>query len=160
MGAITDAEARRLLAAYLPIVYALAPLHPGLDPAQLRAAGEDAILEAALTLDAERANEGTWVRRVIHWRLAEASHPDEPLERLDPDPQVVNGRDPELALLQATAVHLIGRLSIRHQMVVDGRMRGETYEEIAEQIGVSSQRVHAEAVKAFRLLRSMLEDEV
>ena len=158
LAAVSDAEARRLLDSYMRIVWALAPLHPQLSDDELRAAGEDAILEAYLSLDGDRASEGTWVRRVIHWRLAEVSRPIE-AESLPADPQVANGLDPELALIQATAVHLVGRLSPRHQMVVDGRMRGETYEEIAEQIGVSFQRVHTEAKLAFRLLRCWLEDD-
>lgn len=158
LGAISEGDARRLLQDYLPIVYALAPLYPYLSTDELRAAGEDAILEAYLSHDPGRALERTWVRRVIHWRLAETPRLPEQ-ESLEVDPQIINGGDPELAMVQATAVTLISRLSIRHQNIVDGRMRGETYEEIAEQIGITAQRVHTEARKAFSLLRSMLEDD-
>lgn len=158
LGAISDTEARRLLQEYLPIVRAVGPLYPHLSDAELQAAGEDAICEAYLSHRADRALERTWVRKVIHWRLAEAGTPAQDLESLGSDPQILNGRDPELALLQATAVSLVARLSVRQQMVVDGRMRGETYEEIADQIGISPQRAHVEAKRAFSLLRSMLED--
>ena len=157
LGAISDSEARRLLRQYLPIVRALRPLHPHLPDDELQAVGEDAILEAYLSHNGDRALESTWVRKVIHWRLAEAAV-YQPPEHLEPD-QVINGHDPELAVIQATAVSLIARLSPRHQNIVDGRMRGETYEEIAEQIGISAARTHIEAHKAFRLLRCMLEDE-
>jgi len=161
LGDVDNDTATRLLKAYLPVVYALAPLFPVLDAASLRAAGEDAILEAYVTLDPERAQEGTWVRRVIHWRLAEASRPpwDHNIERFDVDPQAPNGIDPEEAFWRATCVSALGHLTTRQQMVVEGRMKGLTFEELGTQLGISHTLVHRESVRAFAALRDLLTDD-
>lgn len=163
VGAISQLEARRLLQDYMSVVWALAPLYPHLTADEVQAAGEDAILEAYVSLDVTRAQESTWVRRVVHWRLAELGEraPAERVagESLPADPQLPNGMTPELALLQATAVRLLARLTPRQQMVVDGRMRGETYEEIGDSLGISAQRAHKVGSAAFELLRCLLEDE-
>lgn len=161
LGGIDSTTAERLLKTYLPVVYALAPLFPGLDSASLRAAGEDAILEAYVTLDAERAQEGTWVRRVIHWRLTEAARLpwDYHAERFDPDPQAPNGIDPEEAFWRATCVSALGHLTTRQQMVVEGRMKGLTFEELGTQLGISHTVAHREAVRAFKALRDLLRSD-
>ncbi len=157
---VDNATAKRLLKAYLPVVYALAPLFSALDAASLRAAGEDAILEAFITLDPERAQESTWVRRVIHWRLAEASQLpwDHNIARFDSDPQAPNGIDPEEAFWRATCVSALGHLTTRQQMVVEGRMKGLTFEELGIQLGISHTVVHRESLRAFAALRDLLSD--
>jgi len=131
---------------------------PTLDEHSLRAVGEDAILEAYVTLDTSRAKEGTWVRQVIWWRLGEACKPpwDYDAERFDPDPQAPNGIDPEEAFWRATCIRALGHLTTRQQMVVEGRMKGLTFEELATQLGISHTIVHREAKRAFAALRDLL----
>ena len=160
LGAIDNPTATRLLRAYLPAVYALRPLFPRLDEASLRAAGEDAILEGYLSLDTERASEGTWIRKVIFWKLSTTAKRRLPpvMQSLGTDPPILNGIDPEAAFWRATAVHLISRLSVRQQQVVDGRMRGETYAEIGEQLGISDTMAHRDGREAFKILRDLLSD--
>lgn len=161
MAAVDDETAQRLLKAYMPIAGAFAGLYPNADRDELLAAGQIAIIEAYVKYRPDRGTkESTWVRRMLWWRIEEAAA-RQPWERgaesLDVDPQVVNGANPEQQFWKATAVRAVARLSPRHQMIVDGRMKGETYEEIGVQLGLSLQRVEQEAKKAFGLLRSMLE---
>lgn len=159
LGSVNNETAQRLLRDYMPIVYGLSPLFPRLDPATLRATGEDAILEAHLSFDSDRASQATWTRRVVYWRLsAAAKRTPKPTQSLDVDPEIGNGANPEDALLQATVVHLLSHLSIRQQQVVDGRMRGETYAELGSQLGISGAQAHREGQRAFEILRDLLED--
>lgn len=143
----------------MPIVRALAGQYQHLDRAELQAAGEDAILEAWLTYHSERgASLDTWVRRIIHWRLLELarSSAQPPMESLGEDPQLLNGANPEEQFERSSAVLALSRLSVRQQNVVDGHMRGETYAEIAEQLGISHNLAHREALRAFTALRALL----
>lgn len=161
LGSIDDATARRLLTDYLPLVLSFGRVFYSLDKATLRSVGEDALLEAYLTFDASRGcSEAVWMRRNVYWRLAAAVERRglRPAgdESLGPDPQVVNGVNPEVAFLQATAVQALERLSIRQQMVVDGRMRGETFAEIGPQLGISDTMAHREWTTAIAILRDVL----
>lgn len=159
LGSIDDATARRLLRAYLPIARALRPGFPRLDAATFRATAEDAILEAYLKLDQSQASESTWVRKVLFWRLSEAAkRTPGPAQSLGTDPALLNGVDPEEAFWRTTVVHLLGHLSVRQQQIVDGRMRGETYEELGVQLGISHAMAHKEGKAAFRILRDLLTD--
>ena len=162
LSGLSDAQARRLLATYGPAVRKVAALFPRLDRDEALAVGQDAVLEAYLSHDPTQATEATWVRRLLHWRLAEAAARDpwdRHVESLDPDPQVLNGAGPEEAFFRASAVHNLGSLSVRHQMILDGRMRDETYREIGQSIGISTQLTQREGQKALRVLRSLLEGE-
>lgn len=162
LGRIDNVTAKRLLEQYMPIVRALRVLYKHTDAADYRAVSEDAILEGYLTYEPGTAGEATWVRQVIHWRLAElgvqaararAAHG----EYLGVDPQVVNGADPEQQFWRATAVRAISRLTLRQQNVVDGLMRSEPYAEISEQLGICRSLAHAEGQRALDKLRKILE---
>jgi RNA polymerase sigma factor (sigma-70 family) len=158
---VSDADARRLLRAYLPVVRRIAAtLYAALPEDEALATGTDAVLEAFLSLDPSRAAEGTWVRRVVHWRLAEAVRRqpwDRQAESLDVDPQLLNGQNPAEAYERASAIAAIAGLPVRCQMVVVGRMRGETYAEVGESLGISPQRAHQVERRALLLLRLELE---
>ncbi len=156
LAGVDNATAKRLLDAYLPVAYAIRPIFRRIDDATFRATSEDAILEAHLTLKPDRASEGTWVRKLLFWRLSEV-RTHSPETSLGTDPAVLNGVDPEEAFLRATVVHMLGLLSVRQQQIVDGRMRGETYEELGSQLGISHARAHREGKRAFRILRDLLE---
>ncbi len=163
LGSISDADAQLLFTQYLPMVRSIARLYPYADHDELQSAGRLAIMEATLTHNpAKGRNINGWVRQVVHWRLSEAAAATFDgggvKESLGVDPPVLNGANPEEAFIRATAVRALARLSPRHQIIVTGRMRGETYSEIGTTIGVSTSRTQAEGQKAYELLRSILED--
>lgn len=158
LGAVDAATARRLLQAYLPMIRSLGRLYPHLDAATVRGVGEDAMLEAYISYDATQATERTWVKKLVLWRLSEAaSRQPSSAASLGTDPAILNGVDPEAAFLRATAVRALSHLSIRQQQIVDGRMRGETFIEIGQQLGISDTLAHREAKAAFRILRDLLQ---
>lgn len=139
---------------------ARATLYRRLAEDEALAVGTDAILEAFLSLDAARAQEATWVRRVVHWRLAEAVKAlpwDRGIVSLDVDPQVLNGKNPDEAYARTSAVAALTTLPINYQMVIDGHMRGESFAEVARSIGISPQRAHRVARRAWVLLRLELD---
>jgi RNA polymerase sigma factor (sigma-70 family) len=163
LGSISSADAEQLLTQHMPLVRGVARLYPYADQDELQSAGRLAIMEATLTHDpAKGRNINGWVRQVVHWRLSEAAAATFDgggiKESLGVDPPVLNGANPEEAFLRATAVRALSRLTPRHQIIVTGRMRGETYSEIGVTIGVSTSRTQAEGQRAYKLLRSILED--
>jgi RNA polymerase sigma factor (sigma-70 family) len=118
-------------------------------------------MSAYHTHDAKRANLETWTRRQIHWYLAEAARGQAPIadESFDPvAPKLLNGADPEEQFWRATATRAIGRLDPREATIITARMQGETYEEVAETLGVSVQRAHEVGRRALRQLRAVLEE--
>lgn len=161
LSAVTDADARRLLTAYLPVVRRVwATLYRRLPEDEALAVGTDAVLEAFLSCNLARSSESTWVRKVIHWRLAEAIKQmpwDRACVSLDVDPQVLNGKNPDEAYARTSAVAALTTLPINYQMVVDGHMRGESFSEVARSIGISPQRAHRVARRAWVLLRLELD---
>lgn len=160
---ISDADARRLLGAYLPLVKRIrASLYRRLPLDEALGVGTDAILEAFLSLDVTKASEPTWVRRVLHWRLSEAVQRlpwDHSAERLETDPQVVNGKSPEAAYVQQSAFAQLAALPPKYQMVIDGRLRGESYAEVGSSLGVSRQRAQVVGQKAIAFLQDATEQE-
>jgi RNA polymerase sigma factor (sigma-70 family) len=158
---IDKALCERLLREYMPIVGALARLYPYIEKDELLSAGRIAILEGYLRRD-KRSSERTWIRRVIHWKLKElASQPEHYIytESLGEDPQLLNGADPEEQFWRATALHAIAGLTIRRQVIVAAKMQGETYQEVAETLGISTQRAALEGKWAFEELRRILDEE-
>lgn len=160
---ISDADARRLLATYLPLVRRVrASLYRRLPLDEALGVGTDAILEAFLSLDVSKAAEATWVQRVLHWRLAEAVRRlpwDFDAERLDEDPQVLNGKSPEAAYAQQSAFAKLAVLPPKYQMVIDGRLRGESYSELGSSLGVSRQRAQVVGQKAIVFLQIATEQK-
>ena len=151
--------AKRLLDTYMPIVGALVPIYPHVPKDDLLEAGRVAILEGFLRHD-HRSLERTWIRKFVHWRLAEAATPSEEdldHEHLGTDPQLLNGADPEEQFWRATAVSAIAQLTPRQQIIVTGKMQGETYAEIAETLGISTSRTALEGKQALHRLKGILE---
>ncbi len=165
MRTVDDATAKDLLKRYGSFLGAMTKAYPGLERDEVLEIGRIAVLEAHLTHVPERSNESTWVRKVVGWRLQDAAARDwvargEGL--IDPDAELgrlVNGANPEQQFWRATAVNTIAQLEPRHQMIVDGRMRGETWAEIASSIGISTAMCHREGQRAYNRLRSLLEGE-
>lgn len=156
------ATAKRLLDQYRPVVRALVRLYPDFVRDDLLASGDLAILEAFVSWKADKgANEGTWIRRMIHWRLAQCSKDelDDPLALADQfqEELVSDTHDTEREVLQNLALRAIHTLSPRHQAVIQGRLQNETFEEIATSLGISTARAGFEGLRALQLLRAALE---
>lgn len=165
---IDKALCERLLHDYMPIVGAVARLYPYIERDELLSAGRIAILEGYLRRD-KRSSERTWIRRYIHWRLQDLATPNKErrIDALSPhvgrdslgeDPQLLNGADPEEQFWRATALHAISNLTIRRQVIVAAKMQGETYQEVAETLGISTARAALEGKGAFEELRRILEE--
>lgn len=160
-SAVDNATASRLLREYAHDINALAGQYNWLNVADkddLREAASLAVLEGHLTFNGHGTARG-WILRVIRWRLREAFAATHHAETLVENPEKTNGADPEQQFWRATAVRALGHLSLRHRCIVDGRMRGETFEEIGQSIGLSGALVHRESAKAFAILRSVLDIE-
>jgi len=165
---IDKALCERLLHDYMPIVGAVARLYPYIEKDELLSAGRIAILEGYLRRD-KRSSERGWIRKYIHWRLRDIAAPQKELridalaphigrESLGEDPQLLNGADPEEQFWRATALSAISRLTIRRQVIVAAKMQGETYQEVAETLGISTARAALEGKGAFEELRRILEE--
>lgn len=124
--------------------------------------GDLAILEGYTTCNG-RSSESTWVRKVIHWRLAEAVEGlpvdmagTEAVTPLD-EATTRDGHDTEREVLQNLALRAVGHLSPRHQAIIFGRLHDETLEEIASSLGISTARTGIEEQNALKLLRKAME---
>ena len=154
---ISNARCRVLLDLYLRAGYAIRALYPVLDHHEFRATVEDAILEAALTHDAGRSQEGTWVRRVLRWRLDEAAVAAAQTRAADQLVEVAAPIDPEHALLQASALQAVERLTPRHQAVIAARLEGDTFEELGQALSLSRPVAHRATQRALAELRLHME---
>lgn len=162
-SAVDNALAKRLLRQYARDIRATLRQYGGLslaDRSDLEAVAAIAVLEGHITFrDDGNQTVRTWISRTIRWRVQTAYTTLRPRETLVPHPEKANGADPEQQFWRATAVKALGHLSLRHRVIVDGRMRGETFEEIGDSIGLSGSLVHRESTKAFAILRSVLDIE-
>jgi DNA-directed RNA polymerase specialized sigma24 family protein len=163
-SAVSDATARQLLQTHARDIRINVGRYSWLSAAdqdELRSAAALAVLEAHLTYkEIGKGSERGWVIQVIRWRLADTfAEMRRPAEVLTASPERTNGADPEQQFWRATAVRAIGHLSPRHRVIVDGRMRGETFEEIAASLGLSTAITHRESTRAFEILRGVLEIE-
>ncbi len=163
-SAVSNATARQLLKTYARDIAILVSRYNWLNVAdkdELKSAAALAVLEAHLSYkDNGKGTERGWVTTVIRWRLFDAfAEMHRPTETLVANPERTNGADPEQQFWRATAVRALGHLSPRHRVIVDGRMRGETFEEIAESIGLSIAITHRESTRAFQILREVLDIE-
>jgi DNA-directed RNA polymerase specialized sigma24 family protein len=163
LSAVDDKTAKKLLTDFANDIRAITRHYDWLNAADqddLKGAAALAVLEGHLTFNGVGTVQG-WIRTVVRWRVreaAEATYRPE-LETLVANPERVNGADPEQQFWRATAVRAIGTLSLRHRAIVDGRMKGETFEEIGQSIGLTTQLTHRESKKAFTLLREVLDIE-
>ncbi len=155
--------AAQLVARFRPVVRAImkALYRQVPDQAALVSAGDEAIIIAYQSHDPDKANLDTWTRHKIRWYLAEAARqPPIADVAFDPvDPRLLNGADPEEQFWRATATRAVERLDPRKATIIIARMHDETYEEIADSIGVSAQRTHKVAKQAIRELREILESD-
>jgi RNA polymerase sigma factor (sigma-70 family) len=159
-GRIDPATAQRLIAAYLPVVRSVARLYPTSERDDLESVGRVAILEAFLSFNAQKSQESTWIRRVVHWRLAEAA------QRLPEDStatgraEVLDGHEidhnPELGYMRALVLDNLRALTPRQSTVILAFMQGETFAEIGASLGISSQHAHVEYQTAIAQLRELV----
>lgn len=139
------------------VIRALYPRVP--DQAMLVSAGDLAVVIALRDHDPSRAKLETWVRRSIYYALIEAANqPPIADVQFDPvEPKLRNGADPEEQFWRATATNAVSKLDARQATIVIARMQGETYEEIAESLGISTQRAGAVGKQALDELKAILE---
>jgi DNA-directed RNA polymerase specialized sigma24 family protein len=162
MGSVDASTAAQLLEKYMPIAGALRWLWPHAEADELLSAAREAILEAYVSHQPERANLTTWTRRTIYWRMSERAteHFDSPadvaIERSTD--KVLNGANPEEQFLRTTAVRALAQLDQRKQVLVSARMKGETYIEAGATVGISGPMAHRELREAFEELREILEE--
>jgi DNA-directed RNA polymerase specialized sigma subunit len=164
LGRIDGPTAARLIALYLPIVRAVLRLYPQSTWDDLEAVGRVAILEGHLSHDPTKgANEATWVRKVIHWRLS-ADAIVQPVDctltgRAEPLGGHELDHNPELGYLKHQVLEALRELSPRHQTVVLARIEGETFDAIGQSLGISDQRAHTEYVAAVAHLRRLVNPD-
>ena len=159
---VDDATARRLVDEYQPVVRACAAYFPRAEFEDLVAVGLIAVVQAKVSYDDKReCSFGTWARRLIRQRMGE--HMARVRELEQPDEHIehhVNGRDPEDNYLRAFIKESAGRLSPRHRVIIDARLRGYTFKEIGDSIGISDSVVEQQEKQALRLLREWARDDV
>jgi len=149
LGGVDAATAERLLRRYGGVVRGCVRDRAGAgsDREDLIAVGRLAVLEAYVTHRAERALEATWVRKIVRWRVTEESL-EQASGREDllgfVDSPAGDQYDPEAHHLRQLLREAVerGQLGIREQMVVDGRLRDETFVRIGQVLGISSTRAH------------------
>lgn len=164
MSSCDEPTARRLLEEYTPLVQRMVGDFHGLDTDDLVAVGKIAVIEAHVTFRESRAiPRRSWTTTVIRWRMAVAVDRTLVLQRLetpldDGDPITNGHHDPEKAFLREVLTELMGHLSPRHQAVLEGRLRGETMEEIGDMLGLGRSRVEQEEKAAWAVMRKLAED--
>ncbi len=160
LSAVSDIDARRLLSSYGALVRKTAARYHMQDVDELVALGHIGLMEAFLTYDPARGTELSWVRSQIRWRIQEGARGERRQLRFvghDPDLVPTNGRHDPSRLVEIERLRwAIGQLSPRLQMIVDGRMRGETYEELGHSLGISTTRAHEQNQQAVDELRRIL----
>lgn len=155
-GRISAATAKRLLDQYRPLVRAVVRLHPASARDDLLAVGDVAILEGFLKWQPEKASEGTWIRRIVHWRISGACEFSTVTEQFDEE-LFSDAHDTEREVLQGLALRAINGLSPRHQSIIQARLANETFVEISESLGLSKSTTHDEYLEALKLLRINME---
>lgn len=169
LGMIGAALASRILAeCSLAIEVEVRRLTPalrhtqGLDPEDLHALGQIAVLEAYLTHEPEKGRTlRSWAGQVVRWRLVEAvqqaQSPEaggngavcdaEPEDEAE-DPATSYDEIEKLTWLQQA----IGRLPPRQRTLLAARLRGETGREVGKTLGLGDVRASQVASGAIRLL--------
>jgi RNA polymerase sigma factor (sigma-70 family) len=154
--------AKRLLGLYMPCVRAVARLYPTSVRADLESVGSTAILEAFLSFDAQKASEATWVRRVVHWRLAEAAQRQPHDSTLSGRAEVIDGHEidhnPELGYFRSLVLDHLRVLTPRQSTIILAFIQGDTFAQIGESLGISTQHTHVEYQSAIRTLRKLIAE--
>lgn len=161
MAAIDAATAARLLKEYKNLVAQIAADFPTVEAEELRAVGAIGIMEGFVTHNPRQVPERAWITQIVRWRIqeratAEISRPD--LVRLDMIAEpTTNGRhDPERQMMIERVIALLVYLSPQQAMIVDGRLRRETFEELAASLGMTPQSCHEQYLRALGKLREWL----
>ena len=162
-GVIDDAAARALLDRFAKLIDTELRRVSATDSdnAAMRSAACLAVLEGALTHNEHRGPLQPWIRRVVRWRLVAQTtrHGSEPELRVSDAEQVVNGDNPEQIVTKLRLHAAIGRLSPRHRTIITNYFwGGETLRQVAETLGLSPARVHAELHTALSLLRMVVDE--
>ncbi len=162
LGRVDPATAQRLFAAYEPRVRAVAKLYLSSEHDDFVAVGRQAVLEAFVTHNAEKASEATWVHRVVHWRLAEYAKRLPEDSTLTGQADVIDGHEidhnPELGYLKALVLDHLRHLSPRQSTIILAFIQGETFQEIGDSLGISVQHTHVEYQDAIKRLRKLVAE--
>ena len=161
MASIRPETAERLLREYDPLVARIASTFPTLEAEELHAIGRVAVMEAWVTHNPKRIPLRAWITKVVRWRIV--ARADGELSRLDhatlelvPE-RTTNGRhDPERLFMLDQIIDLVVYLPPRQAMIIDARLRRETFEEVATSLGLSKSTCHAEYLNAVAQLRDWL----
>ena len=161
-GKLDAATTVHLLELYGPMLRAVVRLFGSSERDDLLSIGQQAILEAHLTHRPEKASEETWVRKVIHWRLAAgvATRHEAEDSTLTGRAEVLDGHEidhnPELGYLKTIVLEHLRELPPRQSTVIMAFMQGETFAEIGASLGISPQHAHIEYQAAIRHLRKLV----
>ncbi len=151
--------ATTLLHRYEGLVRAQAGSYPNHDQDEIRNVGRLAVLEAHLCFDATRGTtQMQWVRHVVHaamQRFAEQSDRLVPRGRFEVYGDTADEVHELDELRQKLFEHMYV-LTPRQQIIVQGRLQGDSFSEIGAAIGVSVQRTHIEYRNAIDRLRAEL----
>jgi RNA polymerase sigma factor (sigma-70 family) len=164
MARCDEATARVLLQAHASLIDRMARDFPWGEAEELVAIGRIAVIEAHLSYQGARGVPmRSWITQVIRWRMSELGQRAAVLRssevELDESDAITNGHhDPSLAFFRTRLLDLIDELSPRHQAVISGRLRGETFEQIADSLGLSRSRVEQDEKAAIQHLRQLDED--
>lgn len=159
MSEIPAGTAADLLTAYGGIIARIASTFPTVEADELRSVGQIAVMEAWVTHNPRREIPmRAWVTQVVRWRIveradAEISRRDLTSLDLAPEPATNGRHDPERAFMLDQIIDLLVYLTPRQTMIIDGRLRRETFAEIAITLGVSTQYCHDEYLAALKQLR-------
>ena len=149
MAEVPESTARELVERYEPLVRRMAFSFRFADQDELWLVGRIGIIEAFVTF---REHHGVpikqWTQVVVRQRMVGVMERAKRIRlrehHYETEP-ATNGRsDPERAHLMSELMNALVHLSPRHQAVISGRIRGQTLEQVGEQLGISTARVHQE----------------
>lgn len=161
MGAVTPETAERLLSEYEGLVRMIASGFPTVEADELHAVGRIGVIEAWVTHNPRRLPLRAWTTQVIRWRIIEradgeiAEHRIGSLE-LGPEPATNGRHDPERSFMLEQVIQLLVYLPPRQANIIDGRLRRETFEELATSLGISIALCHSDYTTALEQLRKWL----
>lgn len=165
MRSCDDATARILLDRYRGLIGRIAAGFSRLDRDELQSVGQIAVIEAHVTYEPHRGvPERSWTAQVIRWRMVELAVEARERRRSEDEFQeehaLTNGHhSPEKAFFRRLLTEMIEQLSPRHQAVLEGRLRGETFEEIADSLGLSRSRVDQHEKAALVALQKLADPD-
>ena len=123
-----------------------------------------ALIEAFATFDPTRgAIFSSWAYKTILWRINEAREIESQRVPTVTLTHAVNGKNPEEKVMDLeSSIHLksaLGTLSPRQGVIMDAVLRGETYGDVGQTLGIGKTRVHQEVQVSVSILAELLEDD-